>query len=92
MWFGGKACLFPPLQESLTATEPESETEVEEMNLGAVQRQGTLLKLWQSLGFVCFRCYFLFSQWEFRYLGEPVWGTCLIFSCFLNNLSIAKLT
>jgi hypothetical protein len=37
MWFGGKPCLFPPLQESLTPTEPETETEVEEMNLGAVQ-------------------------------------------------------
>ena len=22
MWFGGKPCLFPPLQESLTPTEP----------------------------------------------------------------------
>jgi len=88
MWFGGKPCLFPPLQESLTPTEPESETEVEEMNLGAVQRQGTLLKLWQSLGFVCFRCYFLFSQWEFRYLGT--YREHFLF--FLASLSIAKLT
>ena len=63
MWFGGKPCLFPPLQESLTPTEPETETEVEEMNLGAVQSSdrgqawsyGNHLGLFVSGVISCFR-------------------------------------